>query len=314
MPSLEDPEGRSRPADPCNEIDSPMCNRPWRNVEASVVHRLRKRLSLTVGIVSGLLVATALAPVVAAQSLIPGISFQSPEAGQDSRRDGDVPQANTGSESSSTSTSSSASTGKPANDLQGRQTNRILGVIPNFQAVSADTYLPPLSFQQKFWLATRNTFDYSSFVFVGIQAGVEQATNTYPEFHQGGAAFGRYYWHIFADQTAGNFLTGALLPSLTHEDPRYYTLYHGGFIRRTTYAMSRVAITRNDKGRRTFNYSEILGIGATTGLGGFYYPQEERADLGETCERWAMQILTDAVGNVFEEFWPDINNKFFHQR
>jgi hypothetical protein len=82
---------------------------------------------------------------------------------------------------------------------EGRQTKRILGFAPNFQAVSADTPLSPLSFKQKFWLATEGTFDYSSFIFAGMQAGVEQARNMYPEFHQGAAAYGRYCRHTFTD-------------------------------------------------------------------------------------------------------------------
>jgi hypothetical protein len=82
---------------------------------------------------------------------------------------------------------------------EGRQTKRILGFAPNFQAVSADTHLSPLSFKQKFWLATEGTFDYSSFIFAGMQAGVEQARNMYPEFHQGAAAYGRYCRHTFTD-------------------------------------------------------------------------------------------------------------------
>lgn len=195
----------------------------------------------------------------------------------------------------------------------GRQTKRIIGLIPNFQAVSADTELPPLSFKQKFWLSTQGSFDYSSFAFVGIQAGVEQAFNTYPEFHSGAAAYGRYYWHTFADQAVGNYIAGTILPTITREDPRYYTLYHGTFFHRTIYALSRVVITRKDSGERTFNYSEILGNGIATEVSSRYYPHQERDGEGEFCERWISQILNDGISNVFEEFWPDINRKFFHQ-
>lgn len=275
-----------------------------------MTHRLIKCLSLASKIASAVLAVTFSAALLFAQSLVPGVSLQRIAVWQDRQSDRGVPlQSNNGAESSS-----SSAPGKTADESQGTQTKRILGVVPDFQAVSADTALPPLSFEQKFWLATKNSFDYSSFVFVGIQAGVEEGTNTYPEFHHGAAAFGRYYWHTFADQALGNYLTGAIFPTMTHEDPRYYTLYHGGLFRRTGYAMSRVLITRNDRGSKTFNYSEVLGNGAATGLGGFYYPQQERVGLGETCERWAIQIVTDAIGNVFTEFWPDINHNFFHQR
>jgi len=198
------------------------------------------------------------------------------------------------------------------NGSDGQQTKRILGIQPNFQAVSADATPPPLSVNQKFWLATEGSFDYSSFISVGIQAGVEQVTNTYPEFHQGAVGYGRYYWHTFADSGIENYFTGAILPAMTHEDPRYYTLYHGGFFRRTNYAFSRLWITKKDKGSRTFNFSEIIGSGVATEVSSRYYPRHER-EASEILERWASQVLNDGIGNVFEEFWPDIHSRLFHR-
>ena len=196
---------------------------------------------------------------------------------------------------------------------EGQQTKRILGIVPNFQAVSANTQLPPLSLRQKFWLATEGTFDYSSFISVGIQAAVEETTNTYPEFHEGAVGYGRYYWHTFADSGVENSLVGAIFPAITHEDPRYYTLYRGSFLHRASYAVSRLWITKNDAGARRVNFSEILGSGVATEISGRYYPRQERGGAGETLERWASQLLNDGIGNVFLEFWPDIHQKFFHR-
>ncbi len=199
-----------------------------------------------------------------------------------------------------------------ADGLNGQQTKRILGILPNFEAVSANTYLPPLSLKQKFWLATEGTFDYSSFVSVGIEAAVEHATNAYPEFHHGAGGYGRYYWHTFADATVENYLAGAIFPAITHEDPRYYTLYRGGFLRRAGYAISRLCITKNDGGNRTFNFSEVAGSGVAAEVSSRYYPRMERRG-GEILERWLSQLVNDGVGNVVEEFWPDLNHKFFHK-
>ncbi len=184
--------------------------------------------------------------------------------------------------------------------------------MPNFQAVSANVHLPPMSRKQKFWLATEGSFDYSSFISIGIQAGIEQATKTYPEFHQGAAGYGRYYWHTFADAGVENYLTGAILPVITHEDPRYYTLYRGGFFHRAGYASSRLLITRSDAGAARFNFSEIIGSGVSTVISSRYYPIEER-HADEILERWGSQMLNDGVGIVFQEFWPDIHHKFFHR-
>jgi hypothetical protein len=64
----------------------------------------------------------------------------------------------------------------------GTQPKRILWIIPNYRAVSANTYLPPLSFKKKFWLATEDTFDYSNFLLVGGIAGISLVQNSQPSF------------------------------------------------------------------------------------------------------------------------------------
>jgi hypothetical protein len=65
-------------------------------------------------------------------------------------------------------------------------------------------------------------------------------------------------------------MTEAIVPAATKEDPRYYTLGKGGFIKRTGYAVSRLLITKTDAGRNTFNISEIVGAGAAAGIGNAY--------------------------------------------
>src|SRR4029077_11363007 len=137
-------------------------------------------------------------------------------------------------------------TGLKKDNSEGKQTPRILWVVPNFTAVSADTVLPPLTVGEKFVLATKDSVDYSSFVWAGILAGQSMALNSSPELHHGIAGYGRYYWRAFADQAAGAFFTEAIVPALTREDPRYYTRGYGGFFRRTGYALSRVVLTSTD--------------------------------------------------------------------
>src|SRR5260370_21130840 len=83
-------------------------------------------------------------------------------------------------------------------DSEVKQPKRILWVIPNYRAVSADTQLPPLAVKDKFWLATQDSFDYSSFILAGALACTAQAKNSTREFGQRATGFGRYYWHPFA--------------------------------------------------------------------------------------------------------------------
>jgi hypothetical protein len=196
-------------------------------------------------------------------------------------------------------------------DQSGKQPRRILWIIPNYRAVGANTHLPPLTFKNKFWLATEDTFDYSDFIFVGGLAGISMATKSQPSFGQGGAGYGRYYWHILVDGGVENYMTEAIVPAVTKEDPRYYTLGKGGFLKRTGYAVSRLFLTRTDAGKTTFNISEIVGAGAAAGIGNAYYPAQSNTWV-KTYQRWGTQVGLDGVFNALKEFWPDINHAVFH--
>jgi hypothetical protein len=210
-------------------------------------------------------------------------------------------------------TSENTCTSKSKDESVGQQTNRIMWVVPNFAAVSANTKLPPLTTKGKFWLATQDSFDYSAFIWTGILAGQEFGSENYPEFGQGAAGYGRYYWHSFVDGVSGTFFTEAIVPWATREDPRYYTLGRGGFFRRTGYALSRVVLTKTDAGGTSFNWSEIGGNALEAGLSNAYYPPQERG-LRQTAINWGAQIESAALNNMAKEFWPDIRRLVFRRK
>ena len=196
-------------------------------------------------------------------------------------------------------------------DPDGQQSKRMFYVIPNFAAVSAHTLLPPLSTREKFVLATHDSLtDYSSFLWTGILAGQALALNSDPELGHGAAGYGRYYWRTFADGVSGSFFTEAIVPAITHEDPRYYTMGQGGFFRRTGYAISRTFVTKTDSGGSSFNWSEIVGNGLEAGLSNAYYPPQERG-LTQTARNFGTQMESAVLNHVFQEFWPDIRRKVF---
>jgi hypothetical protein len=193
------------------------------------------------------------------------------------------------------------------------QTKRILGIFPNFRAVNSVTHLPPQSVKDKFVTASQDSFDYSAIVFPALLAGESELTNATPEFHQGAAGYGRYFWHTFVDQTSENYMVEFIVPTLTREDTRYYTLGPGGGSgwKRAGYALSRAVVTRNDAGKNTFNASEVIGSGAAAGVSNFYYPRSERT-FSNTASKWSVNVGVDAAGFIIREFWPDINHFLFH--
>jgi hypothetical protein len=192
----------------------------------------------------------------------------------------------------------------------GQQTKRILYIMPNFHSVSAGSRLPPQSPKGKLLNATQDSFDYSSFIFVGALAGIAQAQRSTAEFGQGSAGYGRYYWHMLVDQTDENYLVEGFMPIVFRQDTRYYTLGRGGFLKRSFYAVSRAVITRTDAGEPAANYSEVIGAGAAAGLSNLYYPGRERT-WTKTGQRWILNVGLDVMGQTFKEFWPDVNRKIF---
>ena len=196
-------------------------------------------------------------------------------------------------------------------DSQVQQTKRMLWVIPNFGAVNSNTQLPPLSTREKFVLAAKDSVvDYSSFTWAGILAGQAMLLNSDPELGRGIKGYGRYYWRTFTDGVSGTFFTEAIVPAITHEDPRYYTMGNGGFFRRTGYAISRAFVTKTDSGGTSFNWSEVMGNGLEAGLSNAYYPPQERG-LSQTGLNWGTQMESAVLNHVFQEFWPDIRRKIF---
>ena len=200
---------------------------------------------------------------------------------------------------------------KPAEEHQDPQTKRILYIFPNFRSVSSSAHLPAQTTKEKLVTAAQDSFDYSAFVVPAGLAGIDDATRSTPEFGHGGKAYGRYLWHAYTDQTIENMMVEFIVPTITHEDTRYYTLGHGGFPKRAGYAISRVFVTRTDSDKRSFNFSEVVGAGAAAGISETYYPSKERTP-GDVMSKWTVNLGIDAATFMLREFWPDVNHYLFH--
>ena len=207
---------------------------------------------------------------------------------------------------------SEQSSGQASVPRSKEQPKRILGVMPNYRAVSAGAIPPPPTPKQAFKIATQNSFDYSSFVFVGITSLLAEATDAHPQLGHSITGYGRYYWRGFVDKTDGNYLVIFALPTILHEDERYYAKGEGRILKRAAYAASRVLITPNYHGHNTFNSAEIFGRGIAQGISATYYPSADRT-IEALAVKYGYAIGRDALTNVFREFWPDIATHVLHR-
>jgi len=193
-----------------------------------------------------------------------------------------------------------------------REPKRILGIMPNYRAVSAGEIPPPPTPKQAFMIATHNSFDYSSVIFVGMTSALAEWTDAHPQLGQGMPGYGRYYWRGFVDKTDGNYLVIFALPTILHEDERYYAKGEGGFWKRGIYAATRILITPNYHGHNTFNASEVFGRGAAQAISTTYYPSQDRT-FGDIAVKYGWAMGRDALTNIFREFWPDISTHVLHR-
>jgi hypothetical protein len=190
-----------------------------------------------------------------------------------------------------------------------QESKRILGVVPNYGTVSATQPYVPLTRRQKFTLATKDTFDPGAVALVAIFAGESQLANSNRAFGEGAPAFARYFGATYGDLLIGNYMAEAVIPSLLHQDPRYFARRTGTAWSRLGSAMSQIFWTHTDSGHMQFNYSEIVGNSVTVAISNAYY--EDHRSAGDAASRLGLQLGVDMGTNVLKEFWPDIHRKFF---
>jgi hypothetical protein len=238
---------------------------------------------------------------------------QTPQNQQQTQPPAKPAQPGTASGSGQAASNSGQQAAPPGTAQPPQQPKRILGVMPNFRAVSAGELPPPPTPKQAFIIATQNSFDYSSFIFVGFTSALAEWTDAHPQLGQGMPGFGRYYWRGFVDKTDGNYLVIFALPTLFHEDERYYAMGKGSFWKRAVYSSTRMFVTPDYHGRNTFNLAEILGRAISQGISVTYYPSQTRTP-GAVAEKFGYALGRDALTNVFREFWPDISVHVLHRQ
>ena len=187
-----------------------------------------------------------------------------------------------------------------AAQVQMAEKQRVLGIVPNFYT----SYIwdaAPLTPKLKFSLSLHSSLDPVAFLIAGGVAGVEQARDVFPHYGSGPGAYGKRYGAAYADNVIGRALGSALLPSLFHQDPRYFYKGKGSFGSRAGYAVESTFVTRGDNGRAQPNYSHILGNFLAAGISNLYRAPEDRS-VGLTLRNGGIITGSNIVGNLVREF------------
>jgi len=152
---------------------------------------------------------------------------------------------------------------------------RVFGIIPNFYVVY-DHDAAPLTTQLKFKLALKASTDPVFFASVALVAGASQAGDT-PNYGQGASGFGQRMGALYTNGFTDIMVGEAILPSLLHQDPRYFYQGTGTKRSRAFHALASPFICKGDNGRWEPNYSSVGGDLAAGAISNIYYPQSNRS-------------------------------------
>jgi hypothetical protein len=186
-----------------------------------------------------------------------------------------------------------------ADQVKVEEQQRIFGFIPNFY-VTYDRNVVPLTPKLKFKLATKALFDPVTVIGVAGFAAINQAADN-PNYGQGAKGYAERFGAGYADGAIDIMVGGAILPSLLHQDPRYFYQGTGTTKSRVLHAVSSPFITRGDNGQRQPNYSTLGGDLTTAALANAYYPASNRG-VGLFLGNFFIATGQRALANVAQEF------------
>jgi len=193
---------------------------------------------------------------------------------------------------------------KAEEQLKKQEKQRVMGVMATFNTTT-DPNAVPLSSEQKFKLFFRSSTDPWPFLLAGVVSGIGQANNSYPEWGQGAQGYAKRYGAAYSDAFIGNFFGNALLPSILHEDPRYFQKGTGRPIGRFLWAASSTFWCKRDNGHWGPNYANVGGNLIGAAIARAYYPASER-DVASTFSDGITVSVEGIVGAEVIEFWPDM--------
>jgi hypothetical protein len=176
---------------------------------------------------------------------------------------------------------------------------RGFGFIPNFFTVY-DPNPAPLTAKLKFDLSFRVLRDPFTFAGVAFISGVGQAAGN-PAYVQGAKGYGERFAANYANQFTTIMIGGAILPSLLHQDPRYYYQGTGTITSRALHAVSNVFITKGDSGRTEPNFSSMGGDLASAAIASSYYP-ERNEEAKTVLESFALNTALHVAVRLLQEF------------
>jgi hypothetical protein len=201
---------------------------------------------------------------------------------------------------------------KAQEQIKEQEKQRVVGILPSFN-ISYRSDAVSLSAGQKMSLAFRSATDPVAFAAAFLVAGYHEARDDDKGFGWGIEGYGKRSGAAYLDAFDGSMIGNGILPSILHQDPRYFRLGHGAVTHRVLYSLATNVICKHDNtGKWEPNYSNIGGNIISGAISNLYYPSGN-SGVGQTITNGLTVTAEGGAGSIFQEFWPDISRKILHR-
>jgi hypothetical protein len=190
-----------------------------------------------------------------------------------------------------------------AQQFKAEEQQRVLRFIPNTY-VTYEPHPEALTTGMKFHMAYKSLSNPVFFARVAGWAGVEQAADSPGGWRQGAKGYGKRVGAGFADATTEGLIGNAILPSLLHQDPRYFYQGSGTKKSRALHAVLATLICKGDNGAWQPNYSAWGGSLISYSISTAYYPSSDR-NAQHVFRGFGIDVGLHVAGSLAQEFILD---------
>ena len=186
--------------------------------------------------------------------------------------------------------------------LKAEEQQRVFRFIPNTY-VTYEPHPEPLTTGMKFHLAYKSLTNPVFCARAAAWAGFEQAAGlrNYPQNARG---YGERFGTGLADGATEGLIGNAVLPSLLHQDPRYFYQGSGTKKSRALHAMLAPFICKGDNGKTQPNYSTWGGSLISSSISLAYYPGSDR-NAQHVFRNFGIGMGLHVGGSLVQEFILD---------
>jgi hypothetical protein len=184
--------------------------------------------------------------------------------------------------------------------VRAEEKQRAFGVFPNFYS-SYIWNAAPLTEGQKMHLAFKSATDPVEFLGAAVQGAAQYNAGQYAGYGYGFSGYSKRFAAAYGDGAFARVIGSGILPSVLHQDPRYFYKGSGTKKSRALYAIERAFITRGDNGKSEPNYSHIGGAFLGGAISNAYHPHADRG-AGLTITNGLIDTAGNAVNNLIREF------------